>query len=93
MSSPDYDKVQVDDVEEDEEDDDSIEDYERGAVAATGEDEEDEEVKSDQGDEDKQQTRTLMRELLDQYEDMKKIALSFLPEKRLESLVVLLVAH
>ena len=33
MSSPDYDKVQVDDVEED---DDSIEDYERGAVAATG---------------------------------------------------------
>jgi hypothetical protein len=36
MSSPDYDKVQVDDVEEDEEDDDSIEDYERGAVAATG---------------------------------------------------------
>ena len=34
MSSPDYDKVQVDDVEEDEEDDDSIEDYERGAVAA-----------------------------------------------------------
>jgi hypothetical protein len=36
MSSPDYDKVQEDDVEEDEEDDDSIEDYERGAVAATG---------------------------------------------------------
>ena len=29
-------------------------------------------MKSDQGDEDKQQTRTLMRELLDQYEDMKK---------------------
>ena len=73
MSSPDYEKVQVDDVEEDEEDNDSIEDYERDAVAAAGEeDEEDEEVKSDQGDEDKQQTRTLMRELLDQYEDMKK---------------------
>ncbi len=72
MSSPDYDKVQVDDVEEDEEDDDSIEDYERGAVAAIA---------------------TLMRELLDQYEDMKKMALSCLPEKRLESLVVLWVAH
>ena len=38
ISSSDYDNVQIEDVEEDEEDDDSIEDYERGAVAATGED-------------------------------------------------------
>jgi hypothetical protein len=85
MSSPDYDKVQVDDVEEDEEDDDSIEDYERGAVLLPGR-------RSEERPRRRRQA-TLMRELLDQYEDMKKMALSCLPEKRLESLVVLLVAH
>ena len=92
MSSSDYENVQVEDVEDDEEDDDSIDEYELGAVAATGEEEEeeqeDEEEKSDQDDDDKQQkqhTRTLMRELLDQYEDLKKNG-SQLPSRKAKRL-------
>jgi hypothetical protein len=84
MSSLDYDNVQIEDVEDEQDGDDSIEDYEEGAVAAAGAEDDDEEKSEHDGD-DVGGNKTLVRELLDQYEDMQKKC-SQLPSRKADRL-------